>query len=108
MEDFEFLAAVAVCDHRHGQVGIRREKVDLDPGASIGVEHLIVLPPGDLEIEVQSDPLGALCNRIAPLPRKMIDGPDQDIAQGAVFAVDTPALKAWGTAALDSCSKLHD
>jgi hypothetical protein len=76
--------------------------MDFDPRASIRIEHLFVLPSGGLEIEVQSDTLGALRNCIAPLPDEIIDRPDQDITQGAVFAVDSPQLVAWCAAAFDS------
>src|ERR1700676_82801 len=73
----------------------------------VGSDHLVVLPPRNREIELQSHPLGALAHGVARLPSEMIDGPDQHIAQCAVFAVDAPGVERSCAAPLDSPAQLH-
>src|SRR5271170_6410388 len=73
----------------------------------VDIDHLAVLPSRNREIELQTDPFGALTHGIARLPSEVIDRPDQNIAQCAVFAVDAPCVERAGTAPLDSCAQLH-
>ena len=81
--------------------------MDRDAGLTIGVEHLRVLGARGPEIELETDALAALSDRIAAAPAEMIDGSDQDVAQAAVLAVDAPALEPRRAAAFDSSSQLH-
>ena len=89
------------------ELRVRRQDVHRDARLPVGVDHLRVLPAGGIEIETQSQPCGARGHRIAGLPREVIDGSDQHVAQHAVFAVDSPAAGSWRAAALDARAQLH-
>ena len=81
--------------------------MDLHFRLPVYVEHFAVLRASGLEIELQADPFGALRDGVARLPTEMIDRPDQNVAQAAIFTVDAPALGLRRAAALNSRSQLH-
>src|ERR1700733_3186088 len=90
-----------------GQCRVGRKMVHLDVRLPVDVDHLAVLPARDREIELQTNPFGAFAHGVARLPSKVIDGSDQYIAQGAVFAVDTPGAERARAAAFGSRPQLH-
>ena len=89
------------------QVGRGGEHVHGHIRLGVRVEHLAVLGSCDGKIEVQSDALRALRHGVARPPREMIDGSDQHVAQGAVFAVDAPTVEPWSTSAFEASPQMH-
>jgi hypothetical protein len=74
-----------------GQVRVRDQGVDPYSGLLISMDHLAILAPGDIFLELQALPLGALGNGIAWLPAEIVDRPHQHIAKNAIFAIQPPA-----------------
>ena len=89
------------------QAGLGRQHVYGHARLRIGILHLPVLGARDFVIEAQAGALCPLGHRIAGLPLEMIDGPDQHVAQGAVFAVHAPALGTRSVAPVHTSSQMR-